>query len=453
MKVAIAVTDNPLERLLIAEIETLGHEAVACASLAEAVNLKPHLAFAQWPLNRNVSDLFDGLAKARAVSPPVPVVVLVSPNSSSLLERARLAGATDALFCPPDRAEIRAEIEEISGTATALDFLDGAKFEELRRTTLVGNSPGFLACVEQLCKAARAEANLLLLGESGTGKEVFARSLYSLSQRASEPFLAVNCANLEGNRLENELFGHEQGSFTGADRLHRGTFEAVGAGVLLLDEIGEMEMPLQAKLLRAIEQREFFRLGSTKPIQLRARVVCATSLDLDEAAAKGAFRRDLLVRIDQFRISLPSLRERRADILPLLCHFLAVHSKGRAVAFSASALDLLQNFDYPMNIRQLDHTVSSAVTQAYPGSIILPKHLPVEIMKRADPPRSAMAMSTALSYDDARAAALQEVDRIYLPPLLRKHNGNQSSAAEEIRIDRKTLAARLKGIKRGENDG
>ncbi len=339
------------------------------------------------------------------------------------------------------------------GEISARDFLDRVRFTELRQTSLVGGSARFVRCVNELTKAAQSEANLLLLGETGTGKEMIARSVHALSHRSSERFVAVNCANLDGNRLENELFGHERGSFTGADRVHHGQFEAVGAGTLLLDEIGDMALSLQAKLLRAIEQREFYRVGGTVAVPLRARLVCATSVDLDDAAASNAFRPDLLARVNQLRIVMPAVRDRPGDVLLLLRHFLDKHSRGRAVALSPSAREMLERFDYPMNVRQVENAIVSALSSCYPGSMILPKHLPAEITRPAAKKLLRLEIPGELGYAGAREAALRAVDKIYLEELLIKNNGNQSSAADEGQIDRKTFATRLKNARDGGEDG
>lgn len=296
-------------------------------------------------------------------------------------------------------------------------------------------------------RAARCDANVLLVGETGTGKEMVARGIHRLSRRAAGLYLAVNCASLPETLLESELFGHAKGAFTGAQTARPGRFEAVGAGTLLLDEIGDLESALQMKLLRVIEQREFQRVGENTTLKFHGRLICATSIDLGRAVERGGFRRDLLGRVDQFRISLPPLRERLVDIPILMGHFLRKHCQARKVDISRPAMDLLESYDYPMNIRQLENAVVSALARSDPGTLILPQHLPAEL-KTARPPEvnaesHLVRVPASLDYEEARARAGREIDRIYLGALLNKYQGNQSRAAEEANIDRGTLAKRL----------
>ncbi len=226
-----------------------------------------------------------------------------------------------------------------------------------------------------------------------------------------------------------------------------GRFEVVGAGVLLLDEIGNLNLELQAKLLRAIEERSFQRVGSNEDRPFHGRLVCATSVDLDAAVARGQFEAALLGRINQYRITIPPLRDRRSDIPTLAEHFVRSHASPRSVDISRSAMSILQHCDFPMNVRQLDNAMQSALTTMDAGSVILPKHLPKDIT--APQPQARLSggpvitLPEGISYDDARQHACRAVDRFFLSGFLRDSGNNLTKAAEAAGIDRKTFRSRL----------
>lgn len=365
------------------------------------------------------------------------------------MRRAQAVGAADVLFSPPELNEIKAEIEEI-GTTGPGDSVDAKRLEEIARETLIGESPAFRRCLNELKLAARCDANVLLMGATGTGKEMFARAIHQLSRRSGNRYLPVDCGGLPEALLENELFGSVKGAFTGATADHAGRFELVGAGTLLLDEVGNLSVVLQTKLLRAIEERVFQRVGSNENVQFHGRLICATSVELDKATGEGQFRRDLLGRIDQFRIVLPPLRERRIDVPILAEHFLSKHARGRIVEISRSVIDLLESYDFPGNIRQLENSIISALAHSKDGAVILPRHLPKEIVPSTITTQGTkdhvINVPCELSYKAALEHVGMQIDRLYLPRLLAKHQGNQRRAAEEAGIDRGTFAAKMKGM-------
>jgi len=383
---------------------------------------------------------------ARSHCPAVPIVILARFNDRVVRRRAMSAGAADVLFLPVSMDEIEAELQEIfSDGGNMLDERGQDCFFKLRQTELIGSSPALDPCLTLLRRAAVSDANVLLLGETGTGKEIFARAIHKLSRRHGEPFLALNCATLHPNLAESELFGHARGAFTGAEGQKDGWLAAARAGTLLLDEIGDLDLTLQAKLLRATESREFQRIGETRSLSFSARIIAATSVDVDHAAEAGRFRLDLLGRLDQVRIKLPSLRERLDDIRLLVGHFLRKHSRGRRIDISESALSLLESYEFPRNVRQLENAIVHAVAQSGQRSTILPRDLPAEISAPASKPGEhyVIHVPKSLAYQAAREAAATEIDQIYLTELLKNHHNNQSAAADAAGIDRKTLAARL----------
>ncbi|MGE0127770.1 MAG: sigma 54-interacting transcriptional regulator [Blastocatellales bacterium] len=447
MKIGVVTIDGELKRLLVAEIRASVHEAVVCDDLPQALAEEAQLVFAEWAPGERLPVLLAGMRAAAERAEPIPVIVLAPAGAAAVLSRAREAGAADVLFIPPDPEEIRAEIADAGKFSVEETFAYSEQYRELRRRHLVGEDRAFLRCLGDLRRAAQSEANVLVLGETGTGKEMFTQAIHALSSRSGNKYLPVNCANFPGPLLEAELFGHAKGAFTGADKERTGRFEDVEGGTLLLDEIGDIEMPFQTKLLRVIEQRTFQRLGEGRDRRFHARLVCATSVDLEQAVAANKFRPDLLGRIDQFRIFLPSLRQRRSDIPLLTRHFLQKHAKGRLVQLSKTAQEMLEAYDFPMNVRQLENVIIGALMRSDPDDLILPKHLPREITNsKAEskaPADHTITIPSSLSYKVARDYALRVVDHIYLTDLLSKHGNKQSRVAEELGIDRKTLRDRL----------
>jgi DNA-binding NtrC family response regulator len=453
VRIAVAVQNADACDAIVTSLRDLGLSVAVCSSIAELQSYKPDMAFCEWPLRTSADCLIQYLQLTSSIARGTKTVVIVPGGSLALFQRARQLGATDVLFSPPDPLEVKAEIEEFSH-ADERPELSREKLKQILSRDLVGESLSFRKCLDEMKIAATSDANVLLTGETGTGKEMFARAIHHLSVRSREPYVAVNCASLPGELLESELFGHSRGSFTGADRDRPGRFEAVGSGTLLLDEIGDLATALQTKLLRVIEQREFQRLGENANRPFLGRLICATSMDLDVAVNQNVFRRDLFGRINQLRILLPAISERRSDIPILVRHFLAKHSGNRPVAISSSAMDVLAHSTFPMNVRQIENVIVGAVARSSPGKMILPKHLALgdstTNQRTAEEGDYHISVPRDLSYVEAREAALQTIDGIYLMQLLEKHGGNQTLAAHEAGIDRKTFALRLIAV-RGES--
>lgn len=331
MKILAAVDGDDLRRALRGIAE--GSAEIFFVAVASELPLDQCDAlFLEWRPDHNAAPVLEALRKCRSARTSKPVIVFVPKGDHALFRRAISAGATDVLYSPPGPYELAAEIRGLD--ARELDLLDPEArrhFEHLRQTVLVGVSHAFCECLERVKRAATTDANVLLVGETGVGKDVMAQAIHSLSRRRNERFEAVNCAHLEGTLATSELFGHVRGAFTGADRNRDGWFATVGAGTLFLDEIGDLDLGTQVKLLRAVEQRTFHKLGDTASHQFHGRLLSATLKDPDAAVAARSFREDLLARIDQYRITVPPLRERRTDIRLLAWHFVKKHSRGRAL--------------------------------------------------------------------------------------------------------------------------
>jgi len=320
---------------------------------------------------------------------------------------------------------------------------------------LVGQSRAFVTAVELLRKAAGTQVTVLLTGETGVGKDRFARALHALSTRADKPFVAVNCAALPGELIESELFGAEKGAYTGATAARPGRFERADGGTLMLDELGELPLPAQAKLLRVLQTGEVERLGATTARKVDVRVVAATNVDLEAAAASGRFRRDLMYRLNVYPIRIPPLRERVDDIEPLAAHllqrFLAQHGR-RTVGFTDRALDAMRGYPWPGNVRELENLIERGVILANPGQPIDVEQLfptlrpsaPVVVNASGQLERSPSSDAIAL-YDDVqrRGLSLDALEDALILEAVARAGGNLAGAARALGLTRPQLSYRL----------
>jgi transcriptional regulator with PAS, ATPase and Fis domain len=299
---------------------------------------------------------------------------------------------------------------------------------------------------ELIKKAARSEANILVLGESGTGKELVARAVHANSERASRPFVPVDCASLPEQLLESELFGHEKGAFTGALRTKLGLIEMAGGGTLFLDEIGELPLALQSKFLRVLQERQIRRVGGTALIPVDVRVVSATNRDLRAEIAQGRFREELYYRINVIAIELPPLRARSGDVALLAHAFLKRYGRDRSLAFDDAALAALEAYAWPGNVRELQNVIERACALA-DGNAVRLRDLPEYVMRSGLAPEPPAALPgglvpctrTDLPLKQAKDQWMEALEGSYLRELLERHGGNVSAAAKAAGIDRKTF--------------
>ena len=300
---------------------------------------------------------------------------------------------------------------------------------------MVGRSPSMMEVQQLIKKVAPSKASVLLLGESGTGKTLIARLIHELSNRAKFPFVKINCASLPENLLESELFGHEKGAFTGAVKAKAGRFEEAEGGTIFLDEIGELSLALQVKILRFLQEREFERLGSTRTKKVDVRVIAATNRVLEEAVKEGSFREDLYYRLNVFPIRVPSLRERKDDIPLLLEHFLDRSSKeyGRSFHFTARAMELLQAYDWPGNVREMENLVERLAIVAEGNEIDL-----------RDLPSSLLEERPLEVADDASLSRLEEMEKKEVVAALERNRWIQSHAARDLGLTLRQIGYRIR---------
>jgi Nif-specific regulatory protein len=310
---------------------------------------------------------------------------------------------------------------------------------------VIGESAPMRAIYKMVQKAASTDATVLIRGESGTGKELFARAVHVNSKRRNKPFVKVDCAALPTSLIENELFGHEKGAFTGAEGRQSGKFEVASGGTVFIDELGELPLPVQGKLLRVLQDRELERLGGTQTVAVDVRIVVATNRDLARMVKEGAFREDLYYRIKVVELVLPALRERGADDLErLVRHFVAAATKRHHLepspVLSVSALDRLKAYHWPGNVRELENCVESAAVLC--EGEILPEHLPL--------PEGQRVVTVSSAMPDEKVPTLAEVERRHILAVLDRAKGNRTVAAKLLAIGRNTLGRKLKDYGLGE---
>jgi two-component system response regulator AtoC len=397
------------------------------------------------------------LPRILALDENIPVILITAvPEVRDAVECIK-AGAYDYVVKPFDVEEILALVRqaanqrvlerEVRYLRSELDRAHG--FDEL-----VGRHPSMVRLYELIAQVAQTHATVLVTGESGTGKELVARAIHRQSPRREEPFVAVNLAAIPDTLLESELFGHEKGAFTGAHSRKPGKFELAHGGTLFLDEVGSLRVDLQAKLLRALQQREIERLGGTRPIPVDVRVIAATNTDLLRATRAGAFREDLFYRLNVVPLSVPALRERKSDIPLLVEHFVRKYSrefKKDVRGISRGALPPLEAYDWPGNVRELENIVERGVALATRPVIRL-EDLPLELsIHEAGLAHGAGETSSTLTLEQAR----ERFERAFVLRALEREEWNQSRAARSLGIHRNTLLARLAawGIRREDRTG
>ncbi|MDI6793536.1 MAG: sigma 54-interacting transcriptional regulator, partial [bacterium] len=306
---------------------------------------------------------------------------------------------------------------------------------------MVGNSAGIQEVYQIMERVLNIDSTILITGETGTGKEMVAKAIHYSGNRAEQPFYALNCAGMQEQLLENELFGHEKGAFTGADRKKIGLFEAADRGSLFLDEISEANYSIQAKLLRVLQDKEFIRLGGLKPIKADVRLMAATNIDLEKAVAEGRFREDLFYRLNVVPVALPPLRERKDDILLLANYFLERYNEKlhrEVSSFSAEALDLLMSHSWPGNVRELENAVERAVVLTQ-RDVILPEDLPNKV--RGETISKTGKPST---YKEAKEEMLESFDKNFVIQALKETKGNITQAAKRVNLPRGSLQRIMK---------
>jgi two-component system nitrogen regulation response regulator GlnG len=399
----------------------------------------------------------------RCLDARIPVIFITTTKMADAAIEAMKQGAHDYLFKPLDLHELQRVVGEalhVVRTMRAPTVVAETPPEEYVEGAIIGGCPAMREVYKAIGRVAAQNVPVLITGESGTGKEMVARAIYQHSHRARAPFLALNCAAIPENLLESELFGHEKGAFTGADRKRIGKFEQCNGGTILLDEIGDMPLALQTKMLRLLQEQTFERLGGNEVVQTDVRLIAATHRDLKVWSAEGKFRPDLYYRLSVFTIHLPPLRERLDDLEPVVQYYLRRFSRelGREVrAVAPDALERLRRYRWPGNIRELQSILKQALLQSS-GTTLLAAFLPAIAGEHYGPdtvPPSAgddphleafVGLCLASDKDDLYAEAHRQLDKLLLTRILEHTGGNQQQAARRLGISRDTLRRRFREL-------
>jgi len=423
-----------------------GHKAITTDSPLDALELirqhRPQVVITDLKMPK--MDGIELLSRIKADQPDVPVILMTAFATISTAVQAMRTGAYDYVQKPFESDEIMVIVERAiqHGQLVADNQVYRANAEASPPKVMVGSSP----CMQEVQTrigqvAAATSATVLISGESGTGKEVVAQLIHQRSARAGRPMVALNCAALPASLLESELFGHEKGAFTGADKLRKGRFELADGSTLLLDEISEIDMGIQAKLLRVLQERAFERVGSSTTQHVDVRVITTTNRNLQDWVRQGKFREDLYYRLNVVPIAIAPLRERREDIPELAEHFLTLIAQrdGRPRrSFEPRAMDLLQHYHWPGNVRELENICERSVVLETRDSI------------RADtiaPWLATITVSDAIAGSNRAGAILEDLERQAILKVLSRHNGHRMRTAQELGIGLRTLGMKLKRFK------
>jgi DNA-binding NtrC family response regulator len=451
-KILIVDDDPDIATVLQDRLKVFGYEAVTAIDGLRALDTiereTPDLMLLDIEMPKLTGlDVLKRLAQGRQSGVDgfdLPVIVMTAHATISRAVEAMKEGAHDFLTKPVDIDHLAIVIKKTLERESLKRQVACLRTDvETRYANIIGTSPQITSVIALARRVAASDASVLLLGESGTGKELFARSIHAWSPRAAMPFVVINCVALTETLLENELFGHEKGAFTGADRLQKGKIEVADGGTIFLDEIGDMPLSLQAKLLRVLQDHEFHRVGGGRTIRVNIRVIAATNKDLKQAVRAGTFREDLYFRLNVVTFTLPPLRERPED-LPMLAEFFlkrhALEAKRPHMRLTPAAVEAISRYAWPGNIRELDNALARAV--------VLSPHEAIDPEELALPASNGFSSAEAdqppgyehLPYHES----MEHHSRHIIQLALKRASGSQTKAAEFLKLQRTYLARLIK---------
>jgi len=467
-KILVVDDEESIRWALRKALEREGYRVVLASDGAEALAraTESGIDLVLMDIKMPGSDGFETLTRIKEIRPNLPVIIMTAFGTLQAAVQAMKRGAYDHITKPFDFDELSILVRrafEVHDLTEQVARMEGGRGQAFDFEGVVGLCPAMQQIFKLVGKMASSDLTVLIRGESGTGKELLARAIHYNSRRLARPFVAVNCAAIPRDLLESELFGHEKGAFTGASALRRGKFELAEGGTLFLDEIGDMDLGLQAKILRVLQERQFERVGGERPLSADVRVIAATNQDLETAVTQKSFREDLYYRLNVVGINLPPLRGRREDIPLLVSHFLRLFAEEQGEepkTVSPEALELMLAYDWPGNVRELENAVKRACVLAA-TSLILPEHLPAALA-RSEESGAGSSSSLERMLHQAIGAELQRLkeerdgqiyphflvalERPLLLQVLERTRGNQLRAAELLGINRNTLRKKLREL-------
>jgi two-component system NtrC family response regulator len=447
----LIIDDEQTQReILTGYLKKKGYHLFSAASGEEGIKL-----IKQYTVDIVLSDFkmpdktgLEVLEEVKSINPEINFVIITAYSTVENAVKAMRLGAYDYISKPVDLDELDIMIEKIiehRNLKSEIKDLRSQLQEKHKLTSIISHSPRMEEVLSLASRAADSNASILITGENGTGKEVLAKAVHYISQRKESPFVAVNIPALSENLLESELFGHEKGSFTGADRMRKGRFEIAGGGTIFLDEIGDIPPSMQVKLLRVLQEREIERVGGTEKIPVDVRIISATNRNLEQKIKEGTFREDLFYRLNVVTINVPPLRERKEDILPLIEFFIKKYSEQNnreEIEISREAVDNLLKYNFPGNVRELENIIERAVVLSR-GSLVTVNDLPMNI--------KGFKEETEIKddQDETMNNKVEAVEKAMIYDALAKMNGNQTRAGKLLGITERNLRYKMKkyGIK------
>ena len=450
----VLVVDDELSmrELLEYMLEKQGYGVLVAANGKEAISKIEKNPYDLLLCDIRLGDMtgLEVLKASKKKNPHVTVIMISAFATTETAVEAMNQGAFDYVPKPFENDELLQTIANALERKT-LEVDKRAIEDELKESVhfgkIVGNSPRMQHIYEMIRQVAKTRTSVLITGESGTGKELIAKAIHEQSDRADEPFVTINCGGIPENLLESEFFGHRKGSFTGASADKQGLMEIAHKGTLFLDEIAELSLPMQVKLLRAVQERVFRPVGGTKDLSVDIRIISATNKKLEDEVIEGNFREDLFYRLNVIEIKIPPLRERKGDLLPLAQHFLEKYSRelGKQVTkFSSYAIDLLKKYDFPGNIRELENLIERSVALSN-TNILLPDSLAMSIHKKRwiEGVRNRRFDVDEVARGVALDSILEEIEKAYIEKAMECADGNKNKAAELLGLSLRSFRYRV----------
>lgn len=450
-QILIADDEPNLRRVLGAQLTRDGHEVHLVADGGEALNVlkESHIDLLICDLRMPVMDGMQLLREALTIYPALPVVMITAHGTVDNAVEALKTGAFDYITKPFDQGELRSIVRKALKTqdlsardATPANAAANSKYG------IIGQSTAIQEVYSVIDRVADSPTTVLVMGESGTGKELVARALHDESSRRDRPFIKVNCAAIPRELIESEFFGHERGAFTGAVASKPGRFELASGGTLFLDEIGSIPLETQVKLLRALQEGEFERVGGVRTLKVDVRLVAATNTDLKRQTEEGSFREDLFYRLNVVAVRLPALRERVGDIPLLVDHFVQKYNQrlGKSLlGLSPEALAILAAYPFPGNVRELENVLERAVLFA-DGERVYTEHLPAELTQNSLSTPVAVAEQAEVGLKEQVRAAVSQLERQLIYRALEQMKGNVTHTARVLKLSRKGLQLKMKEL-------